>query len=68
MKMQWCELGMQIRGKVLSFIRGKSRLAVFKEVSVCSASCQTSGVCSTENVKQLQRGDRTVVKTRTAAD
>lgn len=30
-------------------MRGKSALADFKEVSVCSVSCQTSALCDVES-------------------
>lgn len=43
---------------MVSFIRGNSRLAVFKEVSVCSASCQTYGFCGIENMKLASKEER----------
>lgn len=37
-------------------MRGKSTLADFKEVSVCSVSCQTSAFCDVE--RDLHTGER----------
>ena len=42
--------------KMVSFIRGKSRWGSFKEVSVCSASCQTSGAENTDRGSGEGRG------------
>lgn len=49
MRVQCCELVMSIKWDRRSFMRGKSALAEFREVRVCSVSCQTSAFHGVES-------------------